>query len=63
VLAAVVALSDPEVIVIGGSWGTYPVILDVITAAFTVMPRHVAVRFYSSYGIPSALAPWVGSRA
>jgi len=44
VLAAVVALSDPEVIVIGGSWGVHPLVLDAITAVFTRMPRHVAVR-------------------
>jgi predicted NBD/HSP70 family sugar kinase len=44
VLAAVVALTDPEVIVIGGSWGTHPLILNAITAAFAVMPRHVGVR-------------------
>ncbi len=44
VLAAVVALSDPELIVIGGSWGAHPLILDAITAAFTRMPRHAAVR-------------------
>jgi predicted NBD/HSP70 family sugar kinase len=44
VLAAVVALSDPEVIVIGGSWGAHPLILDAISAAFTVMPRPVGVR-------------------
>ena len=44
VLAAVVALTDPEVIVIGGSWGAHPLVLNAITAAFTVMPRHVGVR-------------------
>ncbi len=44
VLAAVVALSDPELIVIGGSWGTHPLILEAITTAFTRMPRHVPVR-------------------
>jgi predicted NBD/HSP70 family sugar kinase len=44
VLAAVVALADPELIVIGGSWGARPRILDAITTAFTRMPRHVPVR-------------------
>ena len=44
VLAAVVALSDPELIIIGGSWGAHPLILDAITTAFAPMPRHVAVR-------------------
>jgi predicted NBD/HSP70 family sugar kinase len=44
VLAAVVALCDPELVVIGGSWGTHPLILEAITTAFTRMPRHVPVR-------------------
>lgn len=44
VLAAVVALSDPELVVIGGSWGTHPLVLDAVTTAFTRMPRHVALR-------------------
>jgi predicted NBD/HSP70 family sugar kinase len=44
VLAAVVALADPEIIIIGGSWGGHPLILDVITAASARMPRHAAVR-------------------
>lgn len=44
VLAGVVALCDPELIVIGGSWGTHPLILEAITTAFTRMPRHVPVR-------------------
>ena len=44
VLAAVVALCDPELIVIGGSWGAHPLILDAITAAFARTPRPVTVR-------------------
>ncbi len=44
VLAAVVALADPELIVIGGSWGAHPIVLDAITAEFTRMPRHVVIR-------------------
>jgi predicted NBD/HSP70 family sugar kinase len=44
VLAAVVALADPELIIIGGQWGAHPRILDAITTAFTRMPRHVPVR-------------------
>jgi predicted NBD/HSP70 family sugar kinase len=59
VLAAVVALADPGVVVIGGSWGAHPVILDAITAAFTVMPRHVAVRA-AKLGTRASLA---GARA
>jgi predicted NBD/HSP70 family sugar kinase len=59
VLAAVVALSDPELIVIGGAWGAHPLILDAVTAAFTRMPRHAAVRA-AKLGDSPALA---GARA
>ena len=44
VLAAVVALADPELIVIGGSWGSHPVILDLISAATARLPRRAPVR-------------------
>ena len=44
VLAAVVALADPELIVIGGSWGAHPLVLDAITAEFSRLPRPVALR-------------------
>jgi predicted NBD/HSP70 family sugar kinase len=54
-LAAVVALSDPELIVIGGSWGAPPLILDAITTAFTRLPRLVAVRA-AKLGAESSLA-------
>jgi predicted NBD/HSP70 family sugar kinase len=44
VLAAVVALADPELIIIGGPWGSHPVILDLISAATARLPRHAPVR-------------------
>lgn len=44
VLAAVVALADPELIIIGGPWGSHPVILDLISAATAGLPRHAPVR-------------------
>jgi predicted NBD/HSP70 family sugar kinase len=44
VLAAVVALTDPEVVVIGGPWGSDPVVLAAITGAAARLPRHVPVR-------------------
>ena len=44
VLAAVVALADPELIVIGGRWGSHPVILDLITTVTAPLPRHAPVR-------------------
>jgi hypothetical protein len=42
VLAAVVALADPVLIVVGGPWGSH--VLDAVAAAFGRLPRHVAVR-------------------
>ena len=44
ILAAVVALADPELIIIGGSWGSHPVILDMISTAAARLPRHAPVR-------------------
>ncbi|WP_406044665.1 ROK family transcriptional regulator [Micromonospora sp. NBC_00898] len=44
VLAAVVALTDPKVVVIGGGWGSNPVILDTIRTTVAAGPRHVPVR-------------------
>jgi len=53
VLAALVALCDPELIVVGGSWGAHPLVLDAVTAAFSRMPRHVAVRAAALTAEPS----------
>jgi predicted NBD/HSP70 family sugar kinase len=44
VLAALVALADPELVVIGGTWGGAPVVLDAVAARFADLPRHVPVR-------------------
>lgn len=44
VLAAIVALADPETVIIGGPWGSQPVILETIAAAATRLPRPVPVR-------------------
>lgn len=44
VLAAIVALADPELIVIGGTWGAQPAVLDAIAAQFQRHPRHVPLR-------------------
>ncbi len=43
VLAAIVALADPQRIVIGG-WGSNPAILDSINAATAKLPRHSPVQ-------------------
>ena len=42
VIAAVIALADPQEVVLGGSWG--PALLADIRAATARMPRHVPVR-------------------
>ena len=44
VLAAVVAFCDPELVIIGGTWGTAPVVLDAIAVQFERLPRHVPIR-------------------
>lgn len=44
VLAALVALADPEIIVIGGSWGRHPAVLAVVSGAIARLPRQVRVR-------------------
>jgi predicted NBD/HSP70 family sugar kinase len=44
VLAAIVALADPGLVIIGGSWGRHPVIMETISSAFARLPRHVPVR-------------------
>jgi predicted NBD/HSP70 family sugar kinase len=44
VLAAVVALADPGLVIVGGSWGRHPAVMEVISSAFARLPRHVPVR-------------------
>lgn len=44
VVAAIVALSDPAVIVIGGSWGTEPAVLDAIVAESRALARQPSLR-------------------
>jgi predicted NBD/HSP70 family sugar kinase len=53
VLAAVVALTDPGLIIIGGSWGRRPVVLETIAAAAALLPRTVPVRGAGLTGNPS----------
>jgi predicted NBD/HSP70 family sugar kinase len=50
VIAAVVALADPEEVIVGGSWG--PPLIDSIRAAAAVLPRRVAVRAAELSGQP-----------
>ena len=44
VLAAIVALADLGLIIIGGSWGRHPAVMEAIASAFGRLPRHVPVR-------------------
>jgi predicted NBD/HSP70 family sugar kinase len=44
VLAAIVALADPETIIIGGPWGGNPAVIETIATAFDRLPRHVPIR-------------------
>ncbi len=53
VLAAVVALTDPELIIVGGSWGSRPVILETIATCTARLPRTVPVRAAELTGNPS----------
>jgi predicted NBD/HSP70 family sugar kinase len=43
-LTAITALADPELIIIGGPWGSHPAILDAITAATAALPQQISVR-------------------
>lgn len=43
-LAAIVALADPEVVVLGGAWGAHPAVCDAVAARFEQVPRRVPVR-------------------
>jgi predicted NBD/HSP70 family sugar kinase len=44
VIAGLVALADPELVIIGGPWGSHPTILDTISTAVARLPRHVPIR-------------------
>jgi predicted NBD/HSP70 family sugar kinase len=50
VLAAIVALADPERVIIGGSWG--PAIVDSIRATVSGMPRHPTIQATRLTGEP-----------
>jgi predicted NBD/HSP70 family sugar kinase len=43
-LAAIVALTDPELVIIGGSWGGHPAVLRAIAAGTARLPWPVPVR-------------------
>jgi predicted NBD/HSP70 family sugar kinase len=53
VLAAIVALTDPQAVIIGGPWGSHPAVLDTIVTAAGRLPRQVPVRGAGLDGQPS----------
>ena len=58
VVAAVVALTDPTAVIVGGRWGSDPAILDAVRGAFSAGPRHVPIRAAEV----TAEAPLTGAR-
>jgi predicted NBD/HSP70 family sugar kinase len=44
VVSALASLADPEVVIVGGPWGSHPVVLEAVTAALACLPRRVALR-------------------
>ncbi len=44
VLGAVVALTDPAIVILGGTWGTHPAMIEDIRNQFRQQPRPVPVR-------------------
>ncbi|RJK94736.1 ROK family transcriptional regulator [Vallicoccus soli] len=44
VLAAVVALTDPAVVILGGTWGSHPLLIEEVRSRFQRSPRSVPVQ-------------------
>jgi predicted NBD/HSP70 family sugar kinase len=44
VLAALVALTDPRLVVLGGTWGPHPAVLRAVSGVLARQPRAVPVR-------------------
>ena len=59
VVSAAVALTDPQVVVIGGSWGSHPAVLEAVQAACERLARPVALR----PALVTEDAPLAGARA
>ena len=53
VLAAIVALSDPAEVVVGGGWGSHPALVAELGEAFGRMPRSIPVRVAAVVDQPS----------
>jgi predicted NBD/HSP70 family sugar kinase len=59
VISATVALTDPAAVIIGGTWGTNPLVLEAVGAACERLARPVVIR---SARVPGN-APLAGARA
>ena len=59
VVSAAVALTDPQVVVIGGTWGTHPAVREAVQAACERLARPVALR----PALVTEDAPLAGARA
>jgi predicted NBD/HSP70 family sugar kinase len=44
VISALVALTDPQVVVIGGTWGPHPTVVQAVSDRSSRLPRHVPVQ-------------------
>ena len=44
VLAALVALTDPQLVVVGGTWGSHPAVLQAVSDRSARLPRPVPLR-------------------
>ncbi|WP_067510387.1 ROK family transcriptional regulator [Actinoplanes sp. TFC3] len=53
VVAAVVALTDPAEVILGGSWGPHPAILDAVSAVVARQPRPVPLHAATVTAEPS----------
>ena len=56
VLSAVVALTDPALVLIGGSWGRDPAVLAAVAREFAAAPRSVPVEAAAVDGEPALAA-------
>lgn len=52
-LAAIVAIADPEVTIIGGTWGTHSAVIEAISAGAWCLPRHAPVQAASLTSEPA----------
>jgi predicted NBD/HSP70 family sugar kinase len=44
VVAAAIALTDPQLVVIGGPWGSHSAVIDTVANAVSTLPRQVPIR-------------------